>query len=72
MQKLEGRITTGKVNCDKYYQLCQQLSIPGYPTIRYFGIGISRSGEEIYSQNPEIIYEEALRLLKLSRKHDEL
>lgn len=71
-QKLEGRITTGKVNCDKYYQLCQELSIPGYPTVRYFGVGISRSGEEIYSQKPEVIYEEALRLLKVSRKHDEL
>ncbi|KAK9502734.1 hypothetical protein O3M35_011444 [Rhynocoris fuscipes] len=71
-QKLEGRISTGKVNCDKYYHLCQELSIPGYPTVRYFGVGISRTGAEIYSQKAEVIYEEALRLLKTSMKHDEL
>ncbi len=32
---LKGMAKVGKVNCEKYRQLCSQAGITGYPTIRY-------------------------------------
>jgi hypothetical protein len=32
---LKGLAKVGKVNCERYRQLCSQAGITGYPTIRY-------------------------------------
>ena len=33
---LRDDVKAGKVNCDRFQQLCRQLGIRAYPTIRYY------------------------------------
>ncbi|XP_014277164.1 dnaJ homolog subfamily C member 10 [Halyomorpha halys] len=71
-RKLEGKIKSGKLNCEMYPQLCQKAQISGYPTVKFFG-GEHKRGVEIHSQNPTTILESVETLLKkTSRFTDEL
>ena len=33
---LRDDVKAGKVNCDRFQQLCRQLGIRSYPTVRYY------------------------------------
>ena len=35
-QRLENRVKAGKVDCDRFAELCQRVGINGYPTVRYY------------------------------------
>ncbi|ELT92793.1 hypothetical protein CAPTEDRAFT_228052 [Capitella teleta] len=56
---LEGRVKAGKVNCDQYGSLCQQVGLRGYPTVRFY-IGSSgkkqaSSGEDLRIDTAQIM-----------------
>lgn len=48
---LKGVASVGKVNCDKYRQLCSQAHITGYPTIRFYRGADKHEVQDYYSEN---------------------
>ncbi|KAK7864477.1 hypothetical protein R5R35_003101 [Gryllus longicercus] len=68
-QKLEGKIRTGKVNCDSYIQLCQKAGVRAYPTVVLYKPHNPPSyiGEEIESQSSAFIISYVEKVL--SQKH---
>ena len=36
LQKMSSKVKAGKVNCDVEKNLCQNLGIDGYPTVRVY------------------------------------
>lgn len=65
-QTLEGRVKSGKVNCDVNQRLCQEASVSAYPSVRFYrgaskkGTKQSFYGEDINSQEANYI----IQLLK--------
>jgi hypothetical protein len=56
LQKLEGRVLAGKVNCNAFQYLCHQAGISGYPTVvLYHGPDRHHQGDEIPSQSADHI-----------------
>lgn len=54
LQKLEGKVKCGKLNCQEFSWLCQQLNIRGYPTIRFYNAksrSFSSGSEDIDNQD---------------------
>ena len=72
--EIRDKVLAGKINCERFQQLCRQLGIRAYPTIRFYP-GNTGRGEEIHSRNPQEILDiiEA-RLEQKAAKiaHDEL
>ena len=33
---MRDEVRAGKINCDRFQQLCRQLGIRSYPTVRYY------------------------------------
>ncbi|KAL1129052.1 hypothetical protein AAG570_013584, partial [Ranatra chinensis] len=57
-QKLEGKVLSGKVNCDIYLHLCRSAGVSGYPTVMFYHPRSRKmKGIEIHSQNPSKIIE---------------
>lgn len=56
LQRLEGRVLAGKVNCNAFRHLCHQAGISGYPTVMlYYGSDRHYQGDEIQSQSADYI-----------------
>ncbi|XP_014248269.1 dnaJ homolog subfamily C member 10-like [Cimex lectularius] len=54
-QKLEGRVSTGKLDCERFYTFCQGIGINSYPTLKLFFKPFSEQGLIVESQNPSVI-----------------
>lgn len=60
-RKMGTKVKAGKVNCDEEKNLCENLGIDGYPTIRVYSGTLSTQqsqsvyGEEVNSQDSEYI-----------------
>jgi len=71
---LKGKAKVGKVNCDRYKQLCSQAGITGFPTIRFYR-GAEKDdvedyfSENIESQDPEEIIQEVEDLIQRSKQN---
>lgn len=56
LQRLEGRVLAGKVNCNAFRHLCHQAGVSGYPTVMlYYGSDRHYQGNEIQSQSADYI-----------------
>jgi DnaJ family protein C protein 10 len=52
LQKLEGKVKCGKINCQEHGQLCAKINIRAYPTIRFYNVKKNNwFGEDIQSQD---------------------
>lgn len=67
MQRLEGRVKCGKVNCEADYALCKRAGVSAYPTVQFYQPPTSSfRGMEITTQNVQTIInivEERLKVL---------
>merc|ERR1719483_1835285 len=73
---LGDEVKLGKVDCERYQQLCSTAGVKGYPTIRFYRG--SDKGEDDYfvedidSQDPEVIKEKVeMKLEKYSLSNKE-
>ncbi|CAG2056238.1 unnamed protein product [Timema podura] len=74
-QNLQGVVKAGKVDCDKYVDLCHKAGITGYPTVKLFLKPSEFSyGDEIPSQSKDYILTYVKNALETTTKksvHDE-
>jgi hypothetical protein len=74
LQKLEGRVRAGKVNCNAFQHLCRDAGISSYPTVMlYHGHDRHYQGDEIPSQSADHIIAHTERALSQHPQlpHDE-
>ncbi|XP_050723145.1 dnaJ homolog subfamily C member 10-like [Eriocheir sinensis] len=74
---LEGKVKTGKVNCDLHKHVCRSARVDAYPTVFLYrgsqtGHQQSPRGMEFPSLNKEDIINTVPRWLPKDRRHDEL
>lgn len=73
-QKLDGKVKTGKVNCEQYRSLCQLAGVSAYPTLQLYYPGTNNyRGTEITSQTAASIVSFVEHVLphKKTTVHDE-
>eukprot|EP00794_Sanderia_malayensis_P017549 gene17549-19299_t len=76
-QRLSGTIKTAKVDCEEHYNLCREVGIRAYPTLRFFpgafkeGMSQPISGEDLKSQEPDYIVQTSTLWLKKHQKEQE-
>jgi hypothetical protein len=73
LQKLEGRVLAGKVNCNTFQYLCHEAGISSYPTVMlYYGDDRHYRGDEIPSQSADHIIAHAEHVLSQhQQKHQQ-
>lgn len=73
-QRLEGKVRTGKVDCEAERDFCRELRVTAYPTVLFYLSPEER--HEISSQVPAEIMEQIRRLMERKKQgrfeHDEL
>jgi len=63
--KLKGKVKVGKVNCERYRQLCSQAEISGYPVLRFYAGSKNNEPQEIVSDNIQTqVPDKILRLVE--------
>nr|CAD7445940.1 unnamed protein product [Timema bartmani] len=68
-QNLQGVVKAGKVDCDKYVDLCHKAGITGYPTVKLFLKPSEFSyGDEIPSQSKDYILTYVKNALETTKK----
>lgn len=73
LQRLEGKVRTGKVDCEAERQFCRELRVDGYPTVMLYLSPKKRI--PIDSQDPKVIVETVKKLIEkrdARGEHDEL